>query len=193
METLGYIGLGNMGGPMAANLIAAGNDVICYDAAGSTAHIAADVKMATSVADLVTKARIVFLCLPDGKIVASVAQEIIAASNRITEIVIDNTTAGIADAKHAHALLAEAGIAYADAPVSGGTAGAKAGTLAMMMAGSDALYAEVEPYMRPMAKNARKVGDKPGQGMALKLLNNFLSGVSMTATKIGRASCRERV
>jgi len=92
METLGYIGLGNMGGPMAANLIAAGNDVICYDAAGSAAHIAADVKMATLVADLVTKARIVFLCLPDGKIVASVAQEIIAASNRITEIVIDNTT-----------------------------------------------------------------------------------------------------
>lgn len=182
MEKLGYIGLGNMGGPMAANLIAAGNDVVCYDAAGTTAHIPAGASMAGSVAELAAVARIIFLCLPDGKVVADVAGEIVAAPGRITEIVIDSTTAGIADAKHAHALLAEAGIDYADAPVSGGTRGAKAGTLAMMVAGSDALYDEVEPFLRSMAKNARKVGDQPGQGMAMKLLNNFLSGMAMTAT-----------
>lgn len=182
METLGYIGLGNMGGPMAGNLIAAGNDVICYDAAGAKAHVPANAKMAGSVAEVARLARVIFLCLPDGKIVAEVADEIVAATDRAAEIVIDNTTAGIADAKHAHAVLAEAGISYADAPVSGGTRGAKAGTLAMMVAAPDALYDEVEPYLRAMASNARKVGDQPGQGMAMKLLNNFLSGMAMTAT-----------
>lgn len=179
---LGFIGLGNMGGPMAANLAAAGHALICFDQAGTAARAPQGAACAGSVAEVAQAARVVFLCLPDGGIVKTVAQEMIDAPGRIVEIVVDSTTAGIADAEAAHRLLAEAGIAYADAPVSGGTAGAKAGTLAMMVAAPDALYAEIAPFLPPMAKNARQVGTKPGQGMAMKLLNNFLSGVAMAAT-----------
>lgn len=182
MPTLGFIGLGNMGGPMAHNLHAAGHDVVFHDAAGTEALAPAGAACADSVAALARRARIVFLCLPDGPVVLQVAGEIAACADRATEIVVDSTTCGIADARAAHALLAEAGIRYADAPVSGGTAGSRAGTLAMMVAAPEDLYAEIEPYLRPMAKNARHVGTRPGQGMAMKLLNNFLSATAMAAT-----------
>ncbi|MBT3172610.1 MAG: NAD(P)-dependent oxidoreductase [Rhodospirillaceae bacterium] len=105
-----------------------------------------------------------------------------AAPARIVEVVVDNTTSGAGEARATHDMLAEAGIAYADAPVSGGASGARAGTLAMMVATSDALYTRLEPLLLPMAKNARHVGREPGQGMAMKLLNNFLSGMAMAAT-----------
>jgi 3-hydroxyisobutyrate dehydrogenase-like beta-hydroxyacid dehydrogenase len=156
MPTLGFIGLGNMGGPMAHNLAAAGNEVVCFDAAGTQALAPPGAPVAASAAEVAERASIVFLCLPDGPTVMKVAQAI--------------------------ALFADAGIRYADGPVSGGTAGSKAGTLAMMLAAPDDLFALLEPYIRPMAKNARQVGTEPGQGMAMKLLNNFLSAMSMTAT-----------
>ena len=182
MPTLGFIGLGNMGGPMAHNLAAAGHEVVFFDAAGTQALAPPGAACAESAADLAQRASIVFLCLPDGPTVLKVAQEIADCPARAARIVVDSTTAGIADARAAHDLLAEAGIRYADAPVSGGTKGSKAGTLAMMVAAPDDLYAEIEPYLRPMAANARQVGTQPGQGMALKLLNNFLSATAMAAT-----------
>ena len=182
MPTLGFIGLGNMGGPMAHNLAAAGHEVVCFDAAGTEALAPPGAACAGSAAALADRARIVFLCLPDGPTVLKVAQEFVDCPDRAVEIVVDSTTAGIADARAAHDLLAGAGVRYADAPVSGGTKGSKAGTLAMMVAAADDLYAEIEPYLRPMAANARQVGTRPGQGMAMKLLNNFLSATSMAAT-----------
>ncbi len=182
MPTLGFIGLGNMGGPMARNLAAAGHEVVCHDAAGTEALAPPGAPCADSVADVARRARIVFLCLPDGPVVLKVAREIAATPERAAEIVVDSTTCGIGDARAAHDLLAEAGIRYADAPVSGGTAGSKAGTLAMMVAAPTDLFAEIEPYVRPMAKNARHVGTEAGQGMAMKLLNNFLSATAMAAT-----------
>ena len=182
MPTLGFIGLGNMGGPMAHNLAAAGHEVVCFDAAGTEALAPPGAPHAGSAAEVARRARVVFLCLPDGPTVLQVAHEIADCPDRAAEIVVDNTTAGIADARAAHDLLAGAGIRYADAPVSGGTKGSKAGTLAMMVAAPDDLYAEIEPYVRPMAANARHVGTRPGQGMAMKLLNNFLSATAMAAT-----------
>lgn len=182
MPTLGFIGLGNMGGPMAHNLAAAGNEVVCFDAAGTQTLAPPGAPSAASAVEVAERASIVFLCLPDGPTVMKVAQAMIDAPGRTVEVVVDNTTAGIADARAAHALFSEAGIRYADAPVSGGTAGAKAGTLAMMVAAPNDLFATLEPYIRPMAKNARQVGTEPGQGMAMKLLNNFLSATAMTAT-----------
>ena len=182
MPTLGFIGLGNMGGPMAHNLAAAGHEVVFFDAAGTEALAPPGAACAESSAALAQQASIVFLCLPDGPTVLEVAQEIAGSPQRAVEIVVDSTTAGIADARAAHDLLAQAGIRYADAPVSGGTKGSKAGTLAMMVAAPDDLYAAIEPYLRPMAANARQVGTRPGQGMALKLLNNFLSATAMAAT-----------
>ena len=182
MPTLGFIGLGNMGGPMAHNLAAAGYEVVCFDAAGTEALAPPGAPVARSAAEVAQQARIVFLCLPDGAVVLQVAREIAQSPDRAVEIVVDSTTAGMPDARAAHDVLAEAGIRYADAPVSGGTKGSKAGTLAMMVAAPDDLYAEIEPYIRPMAANARHVGTRPGQGMAMKLLNNFLSATAMAAT-----------
>ncbi len=182
MPALGFIGLGNMGGPMVHNLAAAGHEVVCFDAAGTAALAPPGAPCAGSAREVAARARIVFLCLPDGPVVLQVARELAACSERAVEIVVDSTTAGIADARAAHDLLAGAGIRYADAPVSGGTKGAQAGTLAMMVAAPDDLFAEVEPFVRPMAANARHVGTEPGHGMAMKLLNNFLSATAMAAT-----------
>ena len=182
MPTLGFIGLGNMGGPMAHNLAAAGHEVVCFDAAGTEALAPPGAPTAGSAAEVAQRARIVFLCLPDGAVVLQVAREIAQCPDRAAGIVVDSTTAGMPDARAAHDVLVEAGIRYADAPVSGGTKGSKAGTLAMMVAAPDDLFAEIEPYIRPMAANARHVGNEPGQGMAMKLLNNFLSATAMAAT-----------
>ena len=182
MPTLGFIGLGNMGGPMAHNLAAAGHEVVCFDAAGTEALAPPGAPCVDSAAEIAQRARIVFLCLPDGPVVLQLAREMADCPGRAVEIVVDSTTAGMSDARAAHDVLADAGIRYADAPVSGGTKGSKAGTLAMMVAAPDDLYAEIEPYIRPMAANARHVGTEPGQGMAMKLLNNFLSATAMAAT-----------
>ncbi|MDD9993115.1 MAG: NAD(P)-dependent oxidoreductase [Rhodospirillales bacterium] len=182
MPTLGFIGLGNMGGPMAHNLAAAGHEVVCFDAAGTEALAPPGAPAAKSAVEVAQRARVVFLCLPDGSVVLQVAREMAECPDRAVEIVVDSTTSGMPDARAAHALLSEAGIRYADAPVSGGTKGSKAGTLAMMVAATDELFAEIEPYIRPMAANARQVGTEPGQGMAMKLLNNFLSATAMAAT-----------
>ena len=181
-QLLGFIGLGNMGGPMAVKLAAAGNPMICYDAAGTADRAPEGARAASSVGEVAQTAAIVFLCLPDGPTVEAVAREIIATDGRIAEVVVDNTTSGASEARATHDLLAEAGIAYADAPVSGGASGARAGTLAMMVAAPEALFERLEPLLLPMAKNARHVGTEPGQGMAMKLLNNFLSGMAMAAT-----------
>ena len=181
-QLLGFIGLGNMGGPMAVNLAAAGNPLICYDASGTAERAPEGAKHAASSDEVAQKAEIVFLCLPDGPIANEVAAELMAAKKGIVEVVVDATTSGASEARATHDMLAKAGIAYADAPVSGGASGARAGTLAMMVAAPDDLFARLQPLLLPMAKNARHVGREPGQGMAMKLLNNFLSGMAMAAT-----------
>ena len=179
---LGFIGLGNMGGPMAANLAAADNPLMCYDAAGTAERAPEGATHASSIGEIAQQAEIIFLCLPDGLIVEKVARDLIATDGRVVKVVVDNTTSGASEARATHNLLAKAGIAYADAPVSGGASGARAGTLAMMVAAPEALFARLKPLLLPMAKNARHVGTEPGQGMAMKLLNNFLSGMAMAAT-----------
>jgi 3-hydroxyisobutyrate dehydrogenase-like beta-hydroxyacid dehydrogenase len=179
---VGFIGLGVMGGPMAANLAASGQALVCFDLAGTAQRTPQGAAAAASSAEVAGAAKIVFLSLPDGPAVKTVAAELIGAPGRIVEVVVDTTTAGIGDAQAAHARFAEAGIAYADAPVSGGRSGAVAGTLAMMVATDNALFERLLPLLTPMAKNAVHVGTRPGQGMTMKLLNNFLSGTAMVAT-----------
>ncbi len=179
---LGFIGLGNMGGPMAANLALSGRPLICYDASGTADRAPEGARHAANSAEVAQFATIVFLCLPDGPIANQVAAELIAAPGRIVEVVVDSTTSSVNEARATHNLLATAGITYVDAPVSGGASGARAGTLAMMVAAPDDVFARLLPLLNPMAKNARHVGREPGQGMAMKLLNNFLSGMAMAAT-----------
>ena len=179
---IGFIGLGNMGSHMAANVAKAGYKLLCFDAAGTQGRMPQGAEAAGSVAAVAQGARTALLSLPDGRVSEAVAREMLAASGRKLEVLIDTSTTGMADAERLHETCAKAGVAYVDAPVSGGVAGAKAGTLALMVAAPPALYAEIEPLLKPMARQVFHVGTRPGQGMAMKLLNNFLSATAMAAT-----------
>ena len=180
-DRIGFIGLGNMGGPMAANL-AAGRALIVHDAAGTRERAPENAVAAESVAEVVAAASLVFLSLPDGPVVDAVCDAILAAPQRVTTRVVDTSTIGIEQARRAHATLAEGGIEYVDAPVSGGVAGARAGTVAIMVAGPAETFEALRPTLEGFTGNAFHVGVEPGQGQAMKLLNNFLSGTAMAAT-----------
>ena len=181
-EITGFIGLGNMGAPMAANLAAAGWPLVVFDAAGTSERAPAAASCAESLAEVACRAPTVVLSLPDGLVVGAVAEGIVAAPSRVTTRVIDTSTIGIAHARAVHGKLAAAGIEYVDAPVSGGVAGAKAGTVSIMVSGSAASFEGLRPMLEAFTGNAFHVGVEPGQGQAMKLLNNFLSGTAMAAT-----------
>ena len=129
---VGFIGLGQMGQPMAANIARAGNTVVCFDKAGTEERLPAGAQATTSLAEVVQTADTIFLSLPDGPIVNSVAEEIIAVGDRRASVVVDLSTIGLSAAKSAAAALKQVGVTYIDAPVSGGQAGAVAGTITLM-------------------------------------------------------------
>ncbi len=178
---VGFIGLGNMGAPMAANIAKSGRSMIVYDAAGTAERAPDGAQIAASAAEVANVADIVLLSLPDGKISALVTDEMLESNARRVSCILDTSTIGIAAARSLQGRLKDHDMDYFDAPVSGGTAGAKAGTVAVMFAGSAEKYAEMlslfESFGRPF-----HVGTEPGQGQAMKVLNNFLSATSMTAT-----------
>lgn len=180
--TIGFVGLGNMGQPMASRLVADGWHVVGFDAAGTEARLPAGADAAPSVATVAAEAEVMLLSLPDGTAANAVAREITAATDRRAHIVIDTSTIGIDAARSAAEAVASVGITYVDAPVSGGVSGAKAGSLAMMVATDPATFAIHQALLATIAKNCFHVGDTVGQGQAMKLLNNFLSGTAMTAT-----------
>lgn len=182
MTTLGFIGLGAMGKPMAGRLAQAGLKLIVHDKAGTAERAPSGARAAGSVAEVVAEAETLFLSLPDGKVVEAVAREIAAAKPRKTSLVVDLSTIGLEAARKTAAIFSAASVAYLDAPVSGGVAGASKGTLAVMAAGAAADFARVETPLKAMAKNLFHVGRMPGQGQAMKLLNNFLSATAMAAT-----------
>lgn len=181
-EITGFVGLGNMGAPMAANLAGAGWPMVVFDAAGTSDRAPAAATSAESLAEVASRAPTVVLSLPDGLVVDAVAEAIAAAPSRVTTRVIDTSTIGIDHARAVHGKLAAAGIEYVDAPVSGGVAGAKAGTVSIMVSGSLASFEALRPMLEAFTGNVFHVGVEPGQGQAMKLLNNFLSGTAMAAT-----------
>ena len=181
--TLGFIGLGNMGGPMCANIAKAGRwPMIVFDAAGTAERAPAGATVAGSVADVAARADTILLSLPDGKIVAAVADEIAAAPDRRVTTIVDLSTVGVVAAKSIGASLDRQGLVFVDAPVSGGRAGAIAATITVMCAGATDTIAMLTPVFKTMAGNVIPVGAQPGQGQAMKLMNNFLSSVAMAAT-----------
>ncbi len=180
-DVVGAVGLGNMGGALAANLVASDLEVLTHDVAGPERSPDG----ATFVADVAAIARgadVVVLSLPDGAVSERVAREIVAASGRRVTHVVDTSTVGVASARSIDALLDEAGVAYVDAPVSGGVAGARARTLSVMVAGPEVACAAVEPVLAGLSDVRRRVGDRPGMAQALKLANNFLSATALAAT-----------
>ncbi|MBT4772349.1 MAG: NAD(P)-dependent oxidoreductase [Rhodospirillaceae bacterium] len=177
----GFIGLGNMGAPMCANLCAAGIVPCVFDAAGTAERAPAGTIVADDVA-AVAQQDTVFLSLPDGRIVASVCDEILNAPGRTVSTVVDFSTTGPQAAGEIGAALAAGGITFVDAPVSGGRAGAIAGSVTVIASGPDEAVAALSAPFEAVGGNVFHVGVNPGQGQAVKLLNNFLSATAMAAT-----------
>lgn len=183
-KTIGFIGVGVMGNPIATHLIKQGNDVIVFDrsAEAVNAMVAVGARAGASTQDVCQQAEIVFTSLPTPAVFTQVMLgEDGILSGKTVRIVVDLSTVGSRATKHAAAGLLEAGVKLVDAPVSGGAAGAKAGTLALMVAGPDDAVAEVEPLLKAFGKLFR-VGREAGQAQLLKLLNNMLSSTAFAIT-----------
>ncbi|MFY2826427.1 3-hydroxyisobutyrate dehydrogenase [Ruegeria sp. MALMAid1280] len=174
---IGFIGLGNMGNPMAANLAKAGHEVTGFDMADVDV---AGVTMAGSGADAAAGAEIVITMLPNGQILRAVADEIIPAMQS-GSVWIDCSTVDVDSARAVADQAKEAGVLSVDAPVSGGIGGAAAGTLTFMAGGSDDAFAKAEPLFDIMGQKAVHCGDS-GAGQAAKICNNMILGVTMIAT-----------
>ena len=179
---LGFIGLGNMGGPMSARLAEAGFDLVVYDAAGTLERAPKGARAATSSAEVAASAEIVLLSLPDGGAVREVAGEVAGAEKRVADTVADFSTIGVDAARAVGRRLEDAGIAYIDAPVSGGVASAASGTLTVMAAADVEVFERLRPVLDGVAAESFRVGGRAGQAQAMKLLNNFLSATAMAAT-----------
>jgi 3-hydroxyisobutyrate dehydrogenase len=179
MTTIAFIGLGNMGNPMAANLVKSGHSVQGFDLMPENLSIARDngVMAMASAPDAVEDAEVVITMLPAGKHVLSVYEEIAPKAAKGT-LLIDSSTIDVESARNAHAIAAGHGLLSIDAPVSGGTAGAAAGTLTFMAGGSDEAFARAEPVLQPMAGKIVHCGDA-GAGQAAKVCNNMILGISM--------------
>ncbi len=180
-SSIGFIGLGNMGGPMAANLVKAGHTVTGFDLvpAALEAAKAAGVTVVDTAADAAANADVIVTMLPNGRLVLGVWQEI-AAHVKPGALIVDSSTIDVDSARKAHALFADRGIHTLDAPVSGGTVGAQAATLTFMAGGSAEAFARGEPILAAMGKRAVHCGDA-GSGQAAKICNNMILGISSIA------------
>ena len=184
-ETIAFLGLGNMGAPMSANLVAAGHIVRAYDpvpAAVATAT-AAGCAVCDSAADAVADTSVVITMLPNGDVVKRCYAEVLPAAQP-GALFIDSSTISVDDAREVHALAASHGLAQLDAPVSGGVKGAAAGTLAFMVGGDADVLERARPVLEPMAGKIIHCG-AAGAGQAAKLCNNMVLAVQQVA--IGEA------
>ena len=174
---IGFIGLGNMGAPMAANLAAAGHDVAGFDVAQTTAD---GVSVAASAATAATGRDVVITMLPNGDILRLVAAEIIPVMDTGCGFV-DCSTVDVDSARAVAADADAAGLLPVDAPVSGGVGGAVAGTLTFMAGGSAAGFALADPLFGIMGQKAVHCGDS-GAGQSAKICNNMILGATMIVT-----------
>ena len=179
MASIAFIGLGNMGGPMAANLVKAGHKVIAFDlVAASRDQAKADgAAIAESSVGAVKGADVVITMLPAGKHVISVWTDVVPSMKK-GALIIDCSTIDVESAKQAHALAAKHGVGSGDAPVSGGTGGAKGATLTFMCGGEEKAFAAAKPVLEKMGKKIVHCGGD-GAGQAVKICNNMMLAVSM--------------
>ncbi len=174
---IGFIGLGNMGAPMATNLAKAGHEVTGFDVAGTTAE---GVRVADSLEAAVAGMDAVITMLPNGSILRQVAAQAIPHMAQGT-LFIDCSTVDVESAKNTAQAAENAGIMAVDAPVSGGIGGASGGTLTFMAGGSTQAFAKAKPLFDIMGQKAVHCGDA-GAGQAAKICNNMILGVTMIAT-----------
>ena len=181
MARIAFIGLGNMGGPMAANLVKAGHQVVAFDLVPAAREQAKTDGAATaeSAAGAARDAEVVITMLPAGKHVLAVWNDVVPAMRK-GALIIDSSTIDVDSARQAHALAAKHGVLSVDAPVSGGTGGAKAATLTFMCGGEEAAFAAAKPGLEKMGKKIVHCGGG-GAGQAAKICNNMILGISMIA------------
>lgn len=184
VKHVGFIGLGNMGKPMASRLADAGYRLTVYDVRreSAAALAAKGARVAASPAAVASEVDTVLLSLPNPAIVREVAlgKDGVIAGSKIKTL-IDLSTTGATSAREIAAALAAKGIAAVDSPVSGGVAGAIKGTLAVMVACPKALFADLEPMLKHIG-SVFFIGERPGMGQTMKLANNLLSATALAAT-----------
>ncbi len=188
MATIGFIGLGNMGGPMVANLIAAGHSVAAFDIVPDAVEraTAAGATAANDAATAAVGAEIVITMLPAGEHVRSVYVDTDKVIDTVDAgaLLIDSSTIDVTTAREVIGVAADKGLEMIDAPVSGGVGGATAGTLTFMCGGADSAYKRAEPILAAMGKNIFHAGG-PGSGQAAKVCNNLMLAIQMIAVSEG--------
>jgi len=185
MTKIAFIGLGNMGSGMCANLAKAGFDVTAFDLNEEAVKqaVGAGATRAASIRDAVADVDVVVTMLPAGKHVHQVyfGEDGVATNAKPGTLFLDCSTIAVEEAREAAKKAEEAGFAYMDAPVSGGVAAAEGGTLTFMVGGPEEGYARARPVLEKMAKNVFHAGDA-GNGQVAKIANNMLLGISMIGT-----------
>ncbi|THJ67985.1 3-hydroxyisobutyrate dehydrogenase [Arthrobacter echini] len=188
MATIGWIGLGNMGGPMTANLVAAGHTVRGFDVdpAAVSAAEAGGLIGVSSIADAVNGVDAVFTMLPKGEHARAVylGDDGVLAHAATTTLLVDSSTIDIESAAALHEAAADKGFRFVDAPVSGGISGAKAGTLTFMIGGEEGAVKDATALIEPMAKNIIPTGGAT-TGQAAKICNNLMLFINLAATAEG--------
>ena len=182
-QTVAFIGLGNMGGGMAANQAKARRVVKAFDLSQEAVAraVAAGCQAASSVADAVKDADVVITMLPAGPHVLKVYSEQIIGAAPTGALLLDCSTIDVETCRKVAGLAAEAGYVFADAPVSGGTMAADAGTLAFMVGCDEPDFARIEAALEPMSRATFRAGDH-GAGQAAKICNNMILGITMLGT-----------
>lgn len=182
MAAIGFIGLGNMGRPMARNLVTAGHEVLAFDLVPEAlrATVAAGAAAADSVAQAATGREVVVTMLPEGRHVREVylAEDGVIARAAADALLIDCSTIDVETARAVDAAARERGLEVLDAPVSGGVAGAEAATLTFMVGGSEDGVARARPLLEQMGRTVVHTGTS-GSGQAAKICNNMLLAISM--------------
>ena len=183
MAKIAFIGLGHMGGGMAPNLAKAGHEVRAFDLVPEAVDKAkaAGCAAASSAADAVKDADVVITMLPAAKHVRAVFENDVAPNAKPGALLIDCSTIDVESAREVGQAMNAKGFDFVDAPVSGGIAAAAAGTLALMVGGTDAQFERARPFLEPMAKAVIHAGQL-GAGQAAKICNNMILGATMIAT-----------
>ncbi len=194
MTKIAFIGLGNMGLPMARNLLKAGHEVVGFDVVEERreAFAQAGGRTASSIAEAVADADVVITMLPAGEHVRSVylGEDGVLAHAKPGTLLIDSSTIDVETARAVAAEAADRGFPMVDAPVSGGVAGAEAGTLTFMVGGPDEAFARARPILEKMGRKIIHAGG-PGTGEAAKICNNMLLAISMIGTAEAFALARK--
>ena len=182
MATLGFVGVGRMGGPMASRLLDAGHSLVIFDTNAAVMQPLADrgATIASSPTDVASKTAVVFLSLPTPPVLQAVAIDGVLKGTAV-KTMIDLSTTGPSVAKVVAKAAVEKGVAWVDSPVSGGIGGATNGTLAVMVSCEKAVFEQVDPLLKVFGKTFH-VGEKPGLAQIAKLANNLLAASAIVLT-----------